>query len=110
MRYFAVKPAWLASALILLGGCFQGIRGQNNDYPFPNAPPCPNNVPESMCPLDTHDPYGFFYRECTSFIAWRMNRDAGITNPQQKQWFTNGMLNGTWGDAGNWDFNANNLG
>lgn len=103
------KAAWVACVLLVLACSSQNVCAQNNDYPFPNAPFCPTDVPATMCPQNTDDPYGFFYRECTSFVAWRMNRDAGKTDPQQP-WFKNSMFGGLWGNADNWNQNATALG
>lgn len=70
-----------------------------DDYPFQNAT------------IDGEDPYGFKVglRECTSYVAWRMNRDAGTTNPDFPYFF-NTMDNKRWGDADNWASNAVALG
>jgi len=80
------------------------------DYPFPNAPFC--NI--SPCPPNTIDPWDFYFRECTSYVAWRMNRDTGR---RMQPWdqsdpgtFWNNMSAGHWGNAGNWDANAKILG
>jgi surface antigen len=62
-----------------------------NDYPYPTASP------------ETADPWGFYHRECTSFVAYRLNRLKGFT-------FSNRMDGGHFGDAGNWDNNARSLG
>jgi len=50
------------------------------------------------------DPWGFYKGYCTSFVAWRMNQNAGAGS------FTNFMDGGRWGDAGNWADNARKLG
>ncbi|MGA8030355.1 MAG: CHAP domain-containing protein [Bryobacteraceae bacterium] len=84
-----------------------GAFAQTNDYPFPDAPYCPASA--IRCPANTEDPYGFYFRECTSFVAWRMNRDLGATD-QNHPSFTNKMNGGQWGDAGNWSNNAGSLG
>lgn len=76
-----------------------------DDYPFRDSPYCPANVSAANCPQESHDPYGFFYRECTSFVAWRMNRDAGTTDRRSPS-FTNTMKGGHWGNGGNWYDNA----
>jgi uncharacterized repeat protein (TIGR03803 family) len=70
-----------------------------DDYPFQNAT------------VDTADPYGFLIgiRECTSYVAWRMNRDAGTTNPAYPYFF-NKMDGQRWGNASNWNANALALG
>jgi GH25 family lysozyme M1 (1,4-beta-N-acetylmuramidase)/surface antigen len=67
-----------------------------DDYPFKN-----NN------PGDV-DPWGFYYRECVSFVAWRINNTLGIP-------FTNDMTGpngkkGHWGDGRHWDENARQIG
>lgn len=62
-----------------------------NDYQFPNASP------------HDADPWGFYFRECTSFVASRLNRMKNFT-------FSNRMDGGHFGDAGHWDDNARALG
>ena len=41
------------------------------------------------------DPWNFYNRECTSFVAWRLNNDADIK-------FHNYYLGPHWGDASHW--------
>ncbi|MGH3472816.1 MAG: CHAP domain-containing protein [Nocardioidaceae bacterium] len=41
------------------------------------------------------DPWLFYNRECTSFVAWRLNHDAGVN-------FWNYYLGVHWGNASNW--------
>jgi surface antigen len=41
------------------------------------------------------DPWHFYNRECTSFVAWRLNHDAGIA-------FHNWYKGHHWGDAAIW--------
>ncbi|MFC4077509.1 CHAP domain-containing protein [Salinithrix halophila] len=48
------------------------------------------------------DAWGFYNRQCTSFVAWRMN--------QHGKRFANTMGGGRWGNATNWDNNARRLG
>lgn len=62
-----------------------------DDYPYRSASP------------DDADRWGFFYRECTSFVAYRLNRLRGFA-------FSNRMRGGHFGDAGHWDDNARALG
>lgn len=57
-----------------------------DDYPY-----------KDPYPMDVADPWNFFTRECTSFVAWRM-RQFGTK-------FTNTMLGGRWGDAWQWTLN-----
>jgi surface antigen len=49
------------------------------------------------------DPWLFYNRECTSFVAWRMNSANGIA-------FANYMGGGHFGNANHWDDNARTLG
>ena len=49
------------------------------------------------------DPWMFYNRECTSFVAWRLNHDAGVD-------FSNYYLGVHWGDASNWKYAANQVG
>ena len=58
--------------------------------------------------FNSADPWLFYYRECTSFVAWRMNRDGRTTSPPF--FFSNYMRGGHWGNAENWDDNAIALG
>ncbi len=80
-----------------------------DDYPFQNAP-FDSSSSSTCTPSDTIDPYIFCFRECTSYVAWRMNRDAGTTNPAHP-FFTNGMgTKGNWGEAYKWNTHATALG
>src|SRR5436190_7688027 len=62
-----------------------------DDYPFKSRDP--RNA----------DPWAFYYRECTSFVAFRLNRLKGLR-------FSNRMDGGHFGDGGHWDDNARPLG
>ena len=62
-----------------------------NDYPFQNASP------------DGVDPWAFYFRECTSFVAFRLNKLKNFR-------FHNTMQGGRFSDGGNWDNNARALG
>lgn len=42
------------------------------------------------------DPWGFYKRECTSFVAWRLNHRHGVK-------FTNHYKGAHWGNAATWD-------
>jgi surface antigen len=57
-----------------------------NDYPYPSANP------------DAVDPWNFYYRQCTSFGAWRIRTRTRATT------FTNQYAGLTrWGHATTWD-------
>jgi surface antigen len=84
----------LAILLLLLAGSVlandRPARAAGNDYPYATGQA--NRV----------DPWGFYTRQCTSFVAWRM-RQAGVP-------FTNNMSGGHWGNAYEWAGNARRLG
>jgi len=71
-----------------------------NDYPF------------ASYAFDARNSLGFPARECTSFAAWRINRDHGT--PAEPYWFTNTMSRkgktASYGNAGTWDQAARTLG
>ena len=50
------------------------------------------------------DPWGFALRNCTSFVAWRLREANGFAD------FNNHMDGGSYGNAENWDDNAEALG
>src|SRR5207249_10944839 len=54
------------------------------------------------------DRWLFFFRECTSYVAWKMNKDAGTT--AEPYFFSNYMRGGHFGDAGGWATNAAAIG
>jgi surface antigen len=60
-----------------------------DDYPYQDGDP------------SELDPYGFYYRNCTSFVAWRMSLRGE---------FSNYMRGGHWYHARNWADNARSLG
>jgi len=76
---------------------------KGDDYPFPDAP-----IPPAMEQVDY---WNFYCRECTSFVAWRMNQLGAD--------FTNGMSgpNGpppdgdpVYGNGEHWAAHAQTLG
>src|SRR5919204_487674 len=69
--------------------CNTGGYVRGNDYPY-------------SC-IDCVDPWYFYTRECTSFVAHRMNNTLGV-------YFSNNMNGGHFGDAEHWDDNAAYLG
>ena len=95
--------------------------GNSNKEPAPSPEPQPDPEPEPEpqheiiddYPFKNNSPgevytYGFHYRECESFVAWRINNNLGIP-------FINDMTgpNGRkehWGDGKHWDETAQELG
>ncbi|HEV7805121.1 MAG TPA: CHAP domain-containing protein [Solirubrobacteraceae bacterium] len=76
----AVQPAGLPADVTL-----------TDDYPYKRRSPSKD------------DKWGFFYRECTSFVAFRLNRFKGLK-------FKNLMRDGHFSNAQNWDNNARKIG
>lgn len=88
-----------AALLAVVGlGAPAGAAATGDDYPFTDT---------TQYPDGQTDPWDFNYRECVSFVAFRLH-EAG------QQDFSNEMTrNGktaTWGDAHNWDEIAAQLG
>ncbi|GAK59604.1 hypothetical protein U27_06589 [Candidatus Vecturithrix granuli] len=72
-----------------------------NDYPYRDSA------------KDMVDVWGFYTRNCTSYVAWKMNKDAGT--PSAPYYFYNTMAgpngqSGIWGHAKDWDNNATTIG
>ena len=83
-----------AGLLTVSGGL---VHADTGGYPWDSKPPCS----DTRCPAD---PYGFYYRQCTSFVAWKLATQAPSLN------FHNTMLGGRFGNAGNWAANAQRIG
>jgi surface antigen len=82
-----------------------------NDYTY-TVSVVGDDYPWRGATADSVNPYTHFYiRECTDFVAWRMNRDTGDANPYTP-WFTDWMPSSTnrWGDAVDWETHATSLG
>ena len=69
-----------------------GAREKGDDYPWFSE--LSNNQGGGISPLN------YFYRECVDFVAWRLNRDAGVTSaPWLWTWTT---LTPSGGNAYQW--------
>jgi surface antigen len=62
-------------------------RAAGDDYPWPTAG-------------NTLSPLNYYYRQCVDFVAWRLNRDAGVTSAPWKYVWSNLTPNG--GSASEW--------
>jgi surface antigen len=79
LRTEQVNAATLSSA--------PGVRAPGDDYPWRTAG-------YGLSPLN------YYYRQCVDFVAWRLNRDAGVTSaPWKWTWST---LTPGGGDASQW--------
>jgi len=64
-----------------------GVRQPGDDYPWRDAG-------YALSPL------GYYYRQCVDFVAWRLNRDQGVTSAPWKWTWSNLTPGG--GDASQW--------
>ncbi len=90
----AVVLTMLVSAAVPLGRVAVGAAVVGNDYPANLA-----NAPKDS----VVDPWQFYNRECTSFVAWRLNHANGIA-------FKDFYGGPQWGNAENWGPTARSLG
>ena len=87
----------LATVMSLVGS---GVAFAGDDYPADCAPVAGENCRAAA--LDAYvDHWGFYSRECTSFVAWRLSRRGP---------FHNTMRGGRFGNAADWGANAQRLG
>jgi surface antigen len=89
----------VASVVVLAGAASASATIGMDDYP--------SNL-KTAAKDSMVDPWGFYNRECTSFVAWRLNDDNGVA-------FSNNMKGpnggaGHFGNAGNWLSNAQRIG
>lgn len=74
--------------LLVMAGCLCMPRAAQatpgvDDYPYKDAD------------TSARDPWWFTCRQCTSFVAWRLNNDNGVA-------FNTAYLGADWGPANNW--------
>lgn len=70
------------------GGSTPGtVTAATDDYPWPRAPE------------DALSPLRYSYRDCTDFVAWRINRDNGITHSPWKYTWGNLRWQGPGGNG-----------
>jgi len=96
-------PRLLAVAVVLAAlstALWASAALARDDYPADCAPVEGENC--RTAPLDAYlDRWGFYSRECTSFVAWRLSRSGP---------FHNAMKGGKFGHAWNWGRNAPDVG
>ena len=78
------------------------VLASGDDYPDTyKKGNCPNyNEPPRL--NEDIDVWGFYLRQCTSFVAWRMNRNAGATSLKSNDPFRNNLSNPALSNAKNW--------
>lgn len=72
------------------GGTGTGASGKGDDYPFKDAQ------------IYTPDPWGLYFRECTSFAAWRVNVQMGYKEGDPYPFTVGTQGIGLFGDGGRW--------
>jgi surface antigen len=63
-----------------------GAREMGDDYPWPDQ--------LTIQQGGTLSPFNYYYRECVDFVAWRLNRDAGVTSAPWK-WVWSNLAQGS---------------
>lgn len=92
---FAAAATVVAGLSNIAGAGACGAHQAGDDYPWPNNATIKDGGGLS--------PLRYYYRECTDFVAWRLNRDAGIaTAPWKYNWAN---LTPLGGDAIEWKTN-----
>jgi surface antigen len=77
-----------------------GNSGSANPTPPGSVVAATDDYPWKTAPVEDMSPLRYSYRDCTDFVAWRINRDAGVTHSPWK--WTWGNLRLTNGDAIGW--------
>jgi CHAP domain len=88
----AARAAALASRSSGTYGIYT-VKAEGDDYPWWDQ--LPDDYGGGLSPLR------YYYRECVDFVAWRLNRDAGVTSAPWK-WTWSNLASGSaymWADA-----------
>lgn len=92
----AEQAAWAAELASRAGSASYAIytvKAEGDDYPWWDQ--VPDDYGGGLSPLR------YYYRECVDFVAWRLNRDAGVTSAPWK-WTWSNLASGSayaWADA-----------
>jgi len=89
------KAAWAANLSSRGSGSYAiyTVKAEGDDYPWWDQ--TPDDYGGGLSPLR------YYYRECVDFVAWRLNRDAGVTSAPFK-WDWSNLASGSayaWADA-----------
>lgn len=89
-QYSSESASQIAAAQFVAARSASGyvptVRAPGDDYPYWNMP-----TEYSGGGLS---PFGYYYRECVDFVAWRINRDAGSTSAPYR-WVWNNLASGS---------------
>jgi CHAP domain len=91
----AEQAAWAAELASRGSGSYAiyTVKAEGDDYPWWDQ--VPDDYGGGLSPLR------YYYRECVDFVAWRLNRDAGVTSAPWK-WDWGNLASGSayaWADA-----------
>lgn len=115
MRNFKIKTVVnyrLALALLLVSVIFmlaivtsfaKYAHMADGGYPYATSSHCTLDKSTGKYIGCVADEWGFYKRECTSFVAWKLNAANGV-------YFVNGMRDGKFSNASNWGKNAIDIG
>ncbi len=91
----AAQAAWAAELASRGSGSYAiyTVKAEGDDYPWWDQ--VPDDYGGGLSPLR------YYYRECVDFVAWRLNRDAGVTSaPWKWNWSSLGAGSAySWADA-----------
>jgi surface antigen len=91
----AQQAAWAAELASRGSGSYAiyTVKAEGDDYPWWDQ--VPDDYGGGLSPLR------YYYRECVDFVAWRLNRDAGVTSaPWKWDWASLGAGSAySWADA-----------
>jgi hypothetical protein len=89
------QEAWAAELASRGSGSYAiyTVKAEGDDYPWWDQ--VPDDYGGGLSPLR------YYYRECVDFVAWRLNRDAGVTSaPWKWDWGSLGAGSAySWADA-----------
>lgn len=71
-----------------------GAREMGDDYPWPDQ------LTEDQG--GSLSPFNYYYRECVDFVAWRLNKDAGVTSAPWKWVWSNLAQGSAWKWKNEW--------
>lgn len=91
----AERSSWAAGLASRGSGAYATVtqQAEGDDYPWWYE--TPDDYGGGLSPLR------YYYRECVDFVAWRLNRDAGVTSAPWK-WHWGNLASGSayaWADA-----------
>ncbi|MET4157446.1 CHAP domain-containing protein [Agromyces sp. PvR057] len=92
----AAQAAWAAELASRGSGSYAiyTVKAEGDDYPWWDQ--VPDDYGGGLSPLR------YYYRECVDFVAWRLNRDAGVTSAPWKWDWSNLAAGSAYAWADEW--------